>query len=633
VINALILRQLSVVSILLLAVSSIHAGEWSGNVSRQASEVDTLCVELDKKNSPYLQKICLKKINVKWTLKTSEQSALVRSSVQWQLQPTLWLRTTGESPLSSFSKAIQTAYQATVPTEMTLAAFLYPEVNSAPSNADSGFDDLGIALEIGAGNLKKSEEGFSFSTPSSPGWDTLLNDAPSHVPCIISKQKKTPDYIPGEVSKELVRDGISLSGLTLCQLSFADLKQFNNAMQATKANSESQTVDKGISLDDLLADIDPVISDDLNIELAPKETANTSTSLDDLLAEVDPIISADTNRALVSVDTAKANENHDDLLEGAEENIKQKQPSAYRDGSYCGGLLSSLEDQYQALIKGADELCQTQVHHINELIETNIDLFNNGTIKMSDGDVEKFNEHHNELAHCFEYETLRQANFEAESMRTNIVYIDFNREKNKKCQKVGDYQTAHDHNRYPIKTEISNRVSMLDFVVIGVKRLLFDIGENNNFQRGNKIYTSLVNLRDYLVRYLEEDMSRAREYVEKDLAALGEFYGYDSVLTVIVDNAIPISQPEINNEPLPELTAKPIEASPKVEDKAKLSYPKTSSNTPIQPPNDTCYFADGRRASGSELPACVALNNNSEKRNTGNCGNNDGSGGGCDKTQ
>lgn len=279
------------------SISFSHAGEWRGEISRQPSDVNTLCVELDKKESPYLQKICLDKISVKWKLKTTEQAPLVRSSISWKLQPTLWLRENGEDvekrPLKSFSKTIQAAYQATTPTDITLAAFFYPETNSAPDDTASATDNLGIAIEFEADVLSKSGDGYSFNAPSSPDWGALLINAPEQVPCIISNMKKTRSYLPGDVSKEFLQKGMSLSGLTICQVLFTDIKNLNKAIQKTCTQCKSGVgpaiADKGISLDDLLTGVDEGthVNPDDNAETALAASNTTSNSLDDILDGVE----------------------------------------------------------------------------------------------------------------------------------------------------------------------------------------------------------------------------------------------------------------------------------------------------------------------------------------------------------
>jgi len=361
-----------------------------------------------------------------------------------------------------------------------------------------------------------------------------------------------------------------------------------------KASSESQMVDKGISLDDLLADIDPVTSDDSNIKLVPEETAKPGLSLDDLLAEIDPVISSDSNTKLVPIGAEKASTNSDNLPGDPEENIKKQQLAAYNDGSYCGGLLSSLEDQYRALIKVSYDLCRTKVNHFNEFIEAQSHLFNNATTKMSDADLEKAHEHFNELAHCYKYdgETLIYANHAAEDTRISIVY-------GEKCRGNKDTDRV-DYNGFP--TTITNRRYDLNFIVANTKRLLFDIEEHSNFQRRSEVYTRV---RDALNEYLEEQMSEAKDNGGNDLAILGQYLGYNSVPTAILYDAIPTPQPEINNEPLPELTVKPIEASPRAEDTTPTLTLKTMPAPDPASNNEPSTIA---LSNGDVTPSCLGLN-------------------------
>jgi len=369
-----------------------HAGEWGGEISRQPSDIITLCVELDKEKSPHLQKICLDKISVKWELKTTERAPLVRSSIYWKLQPTLWLRGDGgrveKRPLKSFSATIQAAYQATTPTDINLAAFFYPEINSAPDDTAASTDNLGIAIEFEADVLSKSGNGYSFSAPSSPDWGALLVDAPQQLPCILSDTIKPRNYIPDDVSKELLRNGMSLSGLTICQASFSDLKNLNMAIQNTctqcKPGTGPKVADKGISLDDLLGGID----DDApaavngNNETALAASNTTSNSLDDILDGVED----DVARAREK----KAHETQQKAVQVADANAT----------SSCKSLQSTLLDMDAQVTKKTRKLCKSSINLVNEAIGLHKRAINRSTTRTRYSYSHKAHEDLAELEDC-----------------------------------------------------------------------------------------------------------------------------------------------------------------------------------------------------------------------------------------
>ncbi len=369
-----------------------QAGEWVGETSRRSSDVDTLCVELDEKASPHLQKICLDKISVKWTLKTTEQSSLVRSSIHWKLQPALWLRgegdVAGKRPLKSFNATIQAAYQATTPTDINLAAFFYPEVNSAPDDIISATDNLGIAIEFEADVLSKSGDGYSFNAPSSPDWGALLIDAPKQVPCILSDTIKPRTYIPSDVSKVLLRNGMSLSGLTICQVSFADLKKLNAAIQKTCTQCNPgvgpTVADKGISLDDLLRGVDdgaPAGWNENN-ETVLAASNTTSTSLDDILGGVEEEIAASRRK--------KAHETQQRAMQVASANA----------AASCKSLQNTLLDLDAQVTKKTRKLCKSSINLVNEAIGHHKRAINRSTTRTRYSYSRKAHEDLAELEDC-----------------------------------------------------------------------------------------------------------------------------------------------------------------------------------------------------------------------------------------
>lgn len=275
------MRMLWFIPLFLFAAETAQAAEYKGELKRVSSTGEGLCIPLEASSSPLLKQICLKRLMVKWAFQNHGAAPTMRAQIRWELSDTLHPRNGGERDLSSYPHTFQSAYKSLRLSDLHLAAFIYPGLHSAPDNFLSNTDNLGVGINFSSASLGSSGEAYSFSEPQGLDWGHLFVDAPGYSAC----KDTAPVYLPEDVAKGLVRDGLDMSGLRICSAAAKGAE----ILTAALAKPEPTKKDEGLSFDDLLAGADREASTVPAIETAPTDAvADLDVLLDgveDALAE------------------------------------------------------------------------------------------------------------------------------------------------------------------------------------------------------------------------------------------------------------------------------------------------------------------------------------------------------------
>jgi len=150
------MKKLFKLTILLIVLNTIFlkAIEYKGIVKSNRY----YCQYLTEKESPYIEKICISKIFVKYNIYTMMGEPVGAYSVKWEIRDTLFSRL-GSPFYDENSPRIKEVFNNLVPI--------------SPTKFRISFDRFyGFLFDGGA--LKKSGQGYSFNTPGSPSWNDFI---------------------------------------------------------------------------------------------------------------------------------------------------------------------------------------------------------------------------------------------------------------------------------------------------------------------------------------------------------------------------------------------------------------------------------------------------------------------------
>ncbi len=258
---------LTALAALLFAGPAAAAG-GEGTLEALGSRSGPFCETFERSRSKHVRVLCVGNVELRWKLGTLYGDPVVRANARWTgMVDSILLQTNTAFSAATASAKVQAAFARVGPTDMLLKTDVEVAPRKPCGKVDtacqreraaeglrfskawpgeaiererarrqgirritSGYQKVYLMLDPGALGKKGK---WSFNAASSPSWGKLFDNSLIRCDSRGASAAATPGFVPAEVAKLAVRQGITLKTLGGCRITFGGLYALNRALEET----------------------------------------------------------------------------------------------------------------------------------------------------------------------------------------------------------------------------------------------------------------------------------------------------------------------------------------------------------------------------------------------------------------